>query len=1073
MKNPILSFELRHWVKSPLAFFLVFIFFAFALVTMLGTGGYFDGPSNFIGSVNYLNSPYALAANSFFFTKLLLFLVVIFFGLSIYRDYQHNCHVILYSFPIRKSEYLFGKFFSACLLIFVTSFFVFIAFWLGETMLGLDNPKITDFQFQAYFTAVGFYLFSTLLIIGTFVFIAVAMTRNIYVGFIVIFCFVLLQMILESTLFNHSKLLAILDPFGQNAFRLITEDWDQSVRNSSRLPIGTMVLLNRLFWITLAGISFFLFAGKFDFQYDQMLSLRRGSSASGKSLDLPNTIAPDHVVEYKFNLLERFKKTIFLAKFDLKFILTNWMFIVLSIFGMASIFFFQLKLSNTGDFNLLPLTRLFLGAPLSIYALIVILSTFLFSGILVSRSSTHKMNLILDATPTLNGQLISSKILAIAGMHLVQLILFLSTGILIQLINGYYHFEFQLYFFQLFILTFPMLLVWNVTSIFFHSFFQNIFLGIFMLACLWLGSQSLEQVGIDTHLLKYNNLPFLKYSDLHGYGNQLEGYFMIAKYWVAVGILLLLVTHLMWRRGTSLGILERFNMARKRLNISIVLLILCAFANFGFKGFELYEAEQASKVTSLSQEQLNVAFEDHKLNWAKYDNIHQPKICAYDLSLDIYPSQRRFEASGECTLVNDGRFPMDTIFVRTGFDELTTIDWSGQAAQILHDKKMKTHLFKLAKVLNPGDSITFNFDIKSLENTLLETRSNVLKNGTFLKDDILPRIGYQFAEADTTNTSEHENHFYHKDAHGVKLKTIISTSKDQIAIAPGSLISSEEKKDRNYFSYETSMPVKLNFSFHSGQYEVLETSEAELKIEVYYNKQHIHNTENIIDGLKVALDYNSQFGKYPYKTIRVIEFPHTEESYAGTLTANNIPSSELLFIINAAAMEGKIDLPFYVMAHELTHEWFGNQLKPANAPGAKMLTESITEYITLSIYRKYLGEELADIFLETQYKRYKNGRRKEIERERALYQVEPHQEYISYGKGAIALNEIRKAIGEDEMNLFLKKFLENFGGNGQAYPTTDDFIRLLKSQVDGATHPLIDRWLVEIHDFKLEEILSN
>ena len=92
-----------------MAYFLVLSMMAFAWVTMLGTGGYFDGPITAGEKVNFLNSPYALTRNSFLFAKLLLFIVAIFFGLSTYRDFQNNNHHILYSYPLHKSQYLFGS----------------------------------------------------------------------------------------------------------------------------------------------------------------------------------------------------------------------------------------------------------------------------------------------------------------------------------------------------------------------------------------------------------------------------------------------------------------------------------------------------------------------------------------------------------------------------------------------------------------------------------------------------------------------------------------------------------------------------------------------------------------------------------------------------------------------------------------------------------------------------------------------------------------------------------------------------------------------------------------------------
>lgn len=1074
MKNPILKYELRYWLRSPMTYFLVGSMFAFTLVTMLGTGGYFDGPVTHAGPVSFLNSAHALTSNSFLFAKLLLFLVAIFFGFSIYRDYQHKMHHILYSYPLYKIQYLSGKYLSACITVSIAAIAVFLAIWIGELMLGTNNPKITDFQSSAYIIACLVYLLSTLLIIGTFVFIVVTLTRNIYAGFITVVCFVLLQVILENTLFNAPKLLALLDPFGQHAFHLTTKDWTFEIRNSSALPIGHLVLLNRLFWGVTALGSLYVFSLKFDFHYDKIIALGIRSSDKQKSSNLSSTPSLNQEVTQRFDFISKIKNVIHIAIFDLKYIVTSWLFILLSFFGIAAIFFLQLKVTNTGDFNVSPSTQLFIGVPLSMYTLIIIFSTFLFSGILIDRARTNKMHLMVDATPVKNWQLICSKISTILMMHILQLTLFLVVGVGIQLLNGYYNLELGLYFIQLFILTLPMLFVWNITSVFSHTILPNVFVSMFLLACLWLGAQSLGQVGIDTHLLKYNTQPYLSYSDLNGYGNQLKGYFLINRYWIAVAILLIPWIILFWKRGTSSSVSERFTILRQRFSPLIFLFLLAALILTGFGANSVYQAEQEYTESAFTSKEMNTALIEYKKNWEQYDKIVQPKITEINVELDIFPKQRRFTANGKHTLTNLSTYPIDTLIIRTGFDEITEIYWNGKAQEILIDEKMKCHLYRLDKSLLPGDTVSFSYTITNVGNTVLGRNSNILRNGTFLKQDIFPRLGYQFSE-NKHNDDEHgrhDHHFYHRDAQEVMLHTKISTSADQVAIAPGDLVMTEIKEGRKYFQYVTKTPQKMNFSFHSGDYCVIKDSINDVEIQVYHDMEHSDNVTSMLAGLKASLAYNSSFGTYPHKHIRIIEFPHTEESYAATLTGNNIPSSERLFTINNSAMEGKVDFPYYVMIHELTHEWFGNQLMAADAPGAKMLSESITEYITLCIYRKTLGEKTANVFLKTQFERYHRGKRKEKESEPPLYKVKAHQDYIAYGKGAIALHQISETIGEKKMNEVLRLFLEEYGRNHERYPNTMDFITLLKRKVDNSHHEVIDQWLMEIHDFDLDDIMN-
>ena len=72
----------------------------------------------------------------------------------------------------------------------------------------------------------------------------------------------------------------------------------------------------------------------------------------------------------------------------------------------------------------------------------------------------------------------------------------------------------------------------------------------------------------------------------------------------------------------------------------------------------------------------------------------------------------------------------------------------------------------------------------------------------------------------------------------VNVETYISTSSDQIAIAPGSFVSMEEIDGRREYHYKIDHPSLNFYSFISTDYHVASRKWKGVDLEVYYHKSH-------------------------------------------------------------------------------------------------------------------------------------------------------------------------------------------------------------------------------------------
>src|SRR5262249_46002034 len=217
-------------------------------------------------------------------------------------------------------------------------------------------------------------------------------------------------------------------------------------------------------------------------------------------------------------------------------------------------------------------------------------------------------------------------------------------------------------------------------------------------------------------------------------------------------------------------------------------------------------------------------------------------------------------------------------------------------------------------------------------------------------------------------------------------------------------------------------PILNFYSFLSARYAVMRDSVPGVKLEIYYHPGHEYDLDRMMASMKKSLAYfGTNFSPYQYHQVRILEFPR----YAGFAQAfpNTVPYSESIgFILKTTDKDDDLDMPFFVTAHEVGHQWWGHQVVGANMQGATLMSEGLAEYSALTAMEKRYGPSHAKKFLQNELDRYLNGRANETKREMPLLLVE-NQGYIHYNKGSMALYALRDLIGEDSINAGISRFV--------------------------------------------------
>jgi ABC-2 type transport system permease protein len=197
--------------------------------------------------------------------------------------------------------------------------------------------------------------------------------------------------------------------------------------------------------------------------------------------------------------------------------------------------------------------------------------------------------------------------------------------------------------------------------------------------------------------------------------------------------------------------------------------------------------------------------------------------------------------------------------------------------------------------LQSGDSIKLEYVIDYFQKGWFsnDPKSDVVYNGTFINNSLLPTIGYnegfELGEnearakfnlkskprmANINDSVARENTYISSDADWINFECIVSTVPDQIAVAPGYLIKEYTKDNRRYFHYKMDCPILNFYSFLSARYEVKKDKYQDINIEIYYHKGHEYNLDRMINSVKKSLAYyEKSFSPYQHSQVRILEFP--------------------------------------------------------------------------------------------------------------------------------------------------------------------------------------------------------
>ena len=387
----------------------------------------------------------------------------------------------------------------------------------------------------------------------------------------------------------------------------------------------------------------------------------------------------------------------------------------------------------------------------------------------------------------------------------------------------------------------------------------------------WFGMLIVAAVFVAAWALGEGNAPFgpapAEYSGMNGYGHDLERFYASGLYWTAFAVLLVLAAHACIYRDGS----HRRWPSQRVVSVGVPAVVIWVAMGCWI---------HANKVDPHANETESAWRTEQAQRYRPRARRGVPHVVAMDLAVDIYPTERRLESRGSMLLANTRDESIDElVLLFPRGSRVARIDIPNTSV-VEKSVEFGLHRYEFARPLRSGERVRMHFELAWQQRGFGDGSKapRLIENGTFIESsNVVPSFGPALGNQGVRAT---------------RIRAVIGTSLDQVAVGPGILLREWKENARRYFEYarasgdaphapRSKSPGEVwpAFSIHSARYAVARDRWNETTVEVFYHPDHRRNVGSIFRCVRQALDrLATSSSPYPDQVLRVVEFPYAGEA---------------------------------------------------------------------------------------------------------------------------------------------------------------------------------------------------